>query len=381
MSTTRTRGTTHPPQSVHFKYRSLLGLWKPGIGVSSPLLLPNLLTVVPAIITPRHQESKRRVCHKGQQVRDQFESPRIIQEPAKVEAPRFSSTSVVELDIKWLSGIEATSTPQASRGPLNRAVAFSGAVDTAREKSRDEDHSCSSEDSSCSSEDSLSDYSGSDSLSTIVKKLQGFLLYKLKMKQRILKEDILKIVTRKYQDQFADILKKASDIIETVFAVELKEKDSARPSYVLVSNLKLPNNGRVHPGRGFPKTGLLMSILAMIFLNENRATGREIWDFLNSMQVYAGRNHFIFGEPRKLITRDFVRLKYLEYRQAPASYPGCYAYVWGRKACTKMTMIKVLRFLARVSFGMPNAFSSEYEALREEEERKNAHQRGPEGGQ
>ena len=135
------------------------------------------------------------------------------------------------------------------------------------------------------------------------------------MKQPIMKENMLMIIHPKYHNQFAEILKTASEHIEAVFAVDLKEVDSTIHSYDLVSKLNLPNNGRVWDGRGLPKTGLLMTVLGVIFVKGNCAAEEDIWKFLYMVRVYAGRKHFIYGEPRKLITKDFLTRKYLEYRQ------------------------------------------------------------------
>uniref|UniRef100_A0A8C0JZ68 MAGE domain-containing protein n=1 Tax=Canis lupus dingo TaxID=286419 RepID=A0A8C0JZ68_CANLU len=211
---------------------------------------------------------------------------------------------------------------------------------------------------------------GEDSLTRKPGLLEQFLLYKYKMKQPILKEDMLKIIGHHYEDQFPEILKKASERIEIVFAVDLKEIDSTRQSYDLISKLKLPNNGRVRAGRGLPKTGLLMNILGMIFMKGNCAAEEDIWKFLGMMQVYAGRKHFIYGEPRKLITKDLVRLQYLEYRQVSNSDPPRYELLWGPKAQAETSKMQVLEFLAKVNDTIPSAFPSYYEeALRDEEAR------------
>ncbi|VFV26875.1 Hypothetical predicted protein, partial [Lynx pardinus] len=155
------------------------------------------------------------------------------------------------------------------------------------------------------------------------------------------------------------------------------EIDSTR--YDLISKLKLPNNGRVRAGRGLPKTGLLMNILGMIFMKGNCAAEEDIWKFLGLMRVYPGRKHFIYGEPRKLITKDLVRLQYLEYRQVANSDPPRHEFLWGPNALAETTKMKVLQFLSKVNDTIPTAFPSYYEeALREENERAQA--RGATGG-
>nr|XP_014338646.1 PREDICTED: LOW QUALITY PROTEIN: melanoma-associated antigen B5-like [Bos mutus] len=210
---------------------------------------------------------------------------------------------------------------------------------------------------------------GTDCLTRKPSLLEQFLLYKYKMKQLIVKEDILKIIHQSHHDRFAEILKRASERIELVFAVDLKEVDSVVPCYNLVSKLKLPNNGRVRGGRGLPKTGLLMNLLGMIFLKGNCAPEEDIWKYLGTMRVYARRKHIIYGEPRKLITKDLVRLKYLEYRQVANSDPPPYEFLWGSKAHLETSKMKVLEFLAKVNDAVPSDFPAYYEeALRDEEE-------------
>ena len=184
---------------------------------------------------------------------------------------------------------------------------------------------------------------------------------------------MLKIIHPRYHHRFAEILKRASEHIEAVFAVDLKEVDSTIHSYDLVSKLNLPNNGRVWVGRGLPKTGLLMTVLGVIFVNGGCATEEDIWKFLNMMRVYAGRKHFIYGEPRKLITRDLVTMKYLEYGHVAHSDPPRYEFLWGPRAHAETSKMKVLEFLAKVNDTVPSAFSMQYEeALRDEEERARA---------
>ncbi|TKC34143.1 hypothetical protein EI555_012312 [Monodon monoceros] len=206
---------------------------------------------------------------------------------------------------------------------------------------------------------SFTESSGTDFLTRKAGLLeQQFLLYKYKMKQPVMKEDMLKIVHQSYHDRFAEILKRASERTEIVFAVDVKEVDSTSHCYDLVSKLKLPNNGRVRGGRGLPKTGLLMNLLGMIFMKGNCATEEDIWKFLSMM---------------RLITKDLVRLKYLEYRQVPNSDPLRYEFLWGPRARAETSKVKVLEFLAKVNDTVPSAFPSYYkEASRDEEEKARA---------
>ena len=78
-----------------------------------------------------------------------------------------------------------------------------------------------------------------------------------------------------------------------------------------------------------------MTVLGVIFVKGNCAAEEDIWKFLNMMRVYAGRKHFIYGEPRKLITKDFLTRKYLEYRQVANGDPPRYEFLWAHKPMLK----------------------------------------------
>lgn len=161
--------------------------------------------------------------------------------------------------------------------------------------------------------------------------------------------------------------------MEVVFGIDVKKDNTAKHSYVLVSKMNLARNGIVHRGRGFPKTGLLMNLLGVIFMKGNCAPEEDILDFLGKMNIYAGKRHFLFGEPKKLITQDLVQLKYLEYRQVPGSDPACYELLWGPRAHAEASKMRVLEFLARINHLDSSAFHFGYEeALKDEEERAQA---------
>lgn len=198
-------------------------------------------------------------------------------------------------------------------------------------------------------------------------------MHMYKRKKPVMKADMLKIINKKYKSRFIEILKRASFSMEVVFGIDLKEVDPTKHSYILVSKMSLPNNGTVSRGRGFPKTGLLMNLLGLIFMKGNCATEEKIWEFLNKMRVYAGKRHFIFGEPKKLITHDLVKLKYLEYRQVPNSNPARYEFLWGPRAHAETSKMRVLEFWAKINNTVPSAFQSWYEeALRDEAKRVQA---------
>lgn len=168
---------------------------------------------------------------------------------------------------------------------------------------------------------------------------------KYKMKDHVTKEEMLKIFDKKYRAHFPEIFKRAAEHIELAFGLDLKDVDPRHHSYILVGKLYLPNEGSLsNDGMAFPKKGILMPLLGMTFFNSNCAREEEMWKFLNMMGLYAGRRHFIFGEPRELITTDSVQQKLLGCQQVPNSDPIRYKFLGGPRAHAGSRKMQALEY-------------------------------------
>ncbi|KAL4844218.1 hypothetical protein H8958_008469 [Nasalis larvatus] len=195
------------------------------------------------------------------------------------------------------------------------------------------------------------------------------------MKELITKADMLDIVINNQviKDDFLEIFKRASECMELVFAVDVKEVYPSSHSYSLVNKLGLTYDARLSGDEDMPKIGLLIIILNVIFMKGNCASEEEIWEVLNMMNLYSEGKYLIFGEPRKSITKDLVQEKYLEYCQVPNSDPPCYEFLWGPRAHSETSKMKLLEFLTRIHESDPKCYSSQYqEALRDESDRAQA---------
>ncbi|XP_037676856.1 melanoma-associated antigen 10-like [Choloepus didactylus] len=212
-----------------------------------------------------------------------------------------------------------------------------------------------------------------EALDKKVADLVQFLLLKYQKKELVTKEDILKTITRNYEGYFPVILKRTRECIELVFGFDVKEADASGDVYVFSHTLDLTYNEMLSDDRGMPKAGLLILMLSLIFMEGNCTSEEEIWSVLNATGVYADREHLIYGEPRKLITKDLVQEKYLEYQQIPGSDPVHSEFLWGPRAHAETSKMKVLEFFTRVIDTAPNAFPAWYDdAVRDEEERTQA---------
>ncbi|XP_027944467.1 melanoma-associated antigen B1-like [Eumetopias jubatus] len=317
---------------------------------------------------PRGQKSKLRAREKRRHNRDETRGLMSAQATTAEEEETSPSSSPVFGDAPSGSPV-----PGTSQEPQEGVATTSAAAGVSRPRSNVGAKSQVEENKNSSQASTSTESASKDPLTRRVGMLMQFLLYKYKLKEPIKKADMLKIINKRYKEHFPEILRKASERMELVFGLELKEVKPGGHSYTLVSSLDLTGDGSVSSAWGFPKNGLLMPLLGVIFLSGNCASEEDIWEFLNILGIYDGRRHFIFGEPRKLITQDLVQEKYLEYRQVANSDPPRYEFLWGPRAHAETSKMKVLEFLAKIHDTVPSAFPPHYEeALRDEEERARA---------
>ncbi|XP_037676696.1 LOW QUALITY PROTEIN: melanoma-associated antigen B18-like [Choloepus didactylus] len=320
---------------------------------------------------PRGQKSKLRSREERRQARGQSQDLGGAQATvAEEEGAPSSSSSFVGGTPQSLPAAGSGSKPQGPRRAPSTATTSVGVPCTRA----DDGVNCQDEESPSTSQAlPTTDHSGRTPLDDKAVLLMQFLLHKYNKREPITKEDMLRCVIKKYKDHFQEILKKASELMVLAFGIDVKEIDPARHCYALVSKLQHNSDGRLSGEEIMPKSGLLMTVLCVIFMKGNCATEEEIWEVLNVMGIYAGKNHFIHGEPKKLLTKDLVKERYLEYRQVPDSKPPRYKFLWGPRAHAETSKMKILEFLAKIHDTVPSAFPAWYEeAVRDEEERARA---------
>ncbi|XP_004588016.2 melanoma-associated antigen B10-like [Ochotona princeps] len=316
---------------------------------------------------PRGQKSKLRARAKCRQAREQHQNVMGVPAMAGVEEPACSpSSTCVKKAPKSSATSGATSSPQEPpRAPRTNTAAVP--VSHARSNNRARGRPRSSQ------VQSVFEYHTKGPLDKVVVLLVQYLLRKYQMREPVSKADILKNVIGLPKSYFHEILMKASEYMELIFGLDIKKLDLNRHIYILINKLEIGYDENPGDNGGIPITGLLMTILGVIFTRGNCATEEQIWQLLNLMGIYAGKKHFLFGEPQKLITIDLVKAKYLEYQQVPDSIPPCYQFLWGPRAHAKINKMKVLEFLAKAHNTVPTAFTFWYqEALKDEEERAQA---------
>ncbi|XDA90545.1 hypothetical protein R6Z07F_020144 [Ovis aries] len=169
-------------------------------------------------------------------------------------------------------------------------------------------------------------------LNEMIASLMKFLLLKYRAKEPTSQAEMLKKVLRDNQEYFPVVFSQASQCLQLVFGVEVKEVDPREHIYIMVSILGLSCNAMLSSGQSIPKAGLLVLVLNLTMRNGDRAPEEKVWGALSRLGVYAGSVHCIFGEPRTLLTHVWVQEGYLEYRQVPYRHPARYEFLWGPRA-------------------------------------------------
>ncbi|KAL6031554.1 hypothetical protein STEG23_003187 [Scotinomys teguina] len=198
------------------------------------------------VIMPRGQHHARK---KHDQARGEAQTCVDAQETAE-ETPEAVGKSSAAL--KSQPGAESSSTPKA---PQKATPSASSTLSFSTSESQDSscEESDESEEKECPVEvKPCTIPTHQDVIARKVMVLLQHLLHNYNLKKLTTKEDMLKIITRKYENDFPEIFRKVSEILKYAFAMEVREVNSSEPSsYNLISKLKLPNNGRIRPDNGF----------------------------------------------------------------------------------------------------------------------------------
>ncbi|XP_006899440.1 PREDICTED: melanoma-associated antigen 10-like [Elephantulus edwardii] len=309
------------------------------------------MSIRDATISTPFQSIKNRSEQSKPQSLEGLQSPGAEERAAAMASTALSSSSAEYSLIPGPQGegtpLGAESTPQSPQGASSSPQAAMSAEGT------------SSQEGAGDSSPTIRSYRGCrprNKLENIVWHLVNFLISKYQNEESTNKEEIVDKVIRRYEKNFPKIFRRALKIMQMVFGVEV----------FLFPLLGLTYDNSVKSQtQSFPKNGLLITILSTIFLKGGRASEQKIWETLEVMEVHAGQEHSIYGEPRKLI-QEWKQYEYLNIEPVPNSQTPRQGFLWGKWARRETSEFKVLEFLATVSGTSLNSILSQYlQALRE----------------
>lgn len=187
-----------------------------------------------------------------------------------------------------------------------------------------------------------------------------YLLVKDQKKIPIRRADVVRHVLKEYRTVYGEIMRRASETLEKVFGFELVELGPKTQLYILVNKLAGGQGGLEEPSPAHPKMGLLLVILALIFMKGGVLRENVVWKFLKKLQVDPGERHADLGDVRKLVTEEFVRQKYLDFTRIPHSDPAEHEFRWGPRAQLELSKPRVLEFVGELYSQDPRSWSQRY---------------------
>ena len=151
-----------------------------------------------------------------------------------------------------------------------------------------------------------------EAVNKMVANLMKFFLLKYLAKQLTSQAEMLKKVLKDNQEHFPVVFSQASECLQVVIGVEVKELHPGEHTYIMVPTLGLTCDEMLSSGQSLPKASLLVLVLSLIMQNEDLAPEEAVLGALSRMGVYVGSAYCVFGEPRELLTQVWVQEEYLE---------------------------------------------------------------------
>ncbi|XP_033057443.1 melanoma-associated antigen 8 isoform X2 [Trachypithecus francoisi] len=312
---------------------------------------------------------KHQSCKAEEGLQAQGEAPGLmdVQTPTAEEQKAASSSST--LIVGTLEEVPDSGSLSPPQSPQGASSSLTITNDTLWSQSNEASSSNEEEGPSTSPDPAHLESIFREALDEKVAELVHFLLRKYQIKERVTKAEMLESVIKNYKNHFPEIFSKASECMQVIFGIDVKEVDPAGHCYVLVTCLGLSYDGLLGDDQSTPKTGLLIIVLGMILMEGSCAPEEAIWEALSVMGLYDGREHSVYWKVRKLLTQEWVQENYLEYRQAPGSDPVRYEFLWGPRALAETSYVKVLEHVVRVNARVRISYPSLHEeALGEEKE-------------
>ena len=164
-----------------------------------------------------------------------------------------------------------------------------------------------------------------EALNEMVANLMKFFLLKYLAKQLTSQAEMLKKVLKDNQEHFLVVFSQASECLQVVIGMEVKELDPGEHTYIMVPTLGLTCDAMQSGGQGLPKASLLVLVLSL-----KRKSGEH-----SANEDVCQEGALCFGEPRELLTQVWVHEGYLEYWQVSDNDPACFEFLCGDQACTE----------------------------------------------
>ncbi|KFO25904.1 Melanoma-associated antigen 1 [Fukomys damarensis] len=186
-------------------------------------------------------------------------------------------------------------------------------------------------------------------------KLVPFLLHKYQKKEKGTMKEMLYIVPHDYCNDFYMNFWKLHESVHLDFGIDIRKMGHSGNTYELVPILGLMFSGILHGNdeRITLKTDILIFVLSLIFTEGNHISVEVLTHKVQRQDMLTQAEHIYFEEAWKFITEDLVWEENLMYQQIPNSDPAQYEFVWGPRAPTETSKMKLLIHMAHLMKQIP----------------------------
>ena len=122
-----------------------------------------------------------------------------------------------------------------------------------------------------------------EALNEMVANLMKFFLHKYLAKQLTSQAEMLKKVLRDNQEHFSVVFTQASQCLQVVIGMEMKDLNPREHIYIMVPTLGLTCDEMLSSGQSLPKVGFLVLVLSLIMQNEDLAPEEAVLGALSRM--------------------------------------------------------------------------------------------------
>lgn len=211
----------------------------------------------------------------------------------------------------------------------------------------------------------------SDRQLQLVNDVVVYLLATDQKKLPIRRQTITKNVLKENSKVFVPVMVQAKEKLSSVFGIELVEIAGAqKSSYILVNRLdnKFDDQHQLWPTDDNQRIGLVMIILSLIFMRGNMLEEEELFHMLTFFGIGTEHPHEVFGDVRRVVATDLVRLAYLERTGIAGADPPKFVYRWGQRAVAETRKKDVLDFVCQIYIDkQPQDWPSQWRDIQQNE--------------
>ncbi|EHB03348.1 Melanoma-associated antigen 11 [Heterocephalus glaber] len=182
-------------------------------------------------------------------------------------------------------------------------------------------------------------------------------------------EEMLHVLPHDYHHNFPLNFWELCESMYLAFGIKIRKVNYSGNMYELVPILGLTYSGILdgNDERIILKIDIIIFVLSLIFTEGNRISEVDLTEKVKRWDVLAQSEHIHFEEAWKFIIEDLVREEYLTYLQIPNSDPACCEFLWGPRAHTETSKMKLVVHMAHPNGTYPKSYPELYEVALEAE--------------